>query len=27
MNEVATNSDLQIDYIARKLTAYSNSSL
>jgi death on curing protein len=26
MNEVATNGDLQIDYIASKLTAYSNSS-
>jgi death-on-curing protein len=26
MNEVATNSDLQIDYIARKLPAYSSSS-
>jgi death on curing protein len=27
MNEVATDSDLQIDYIAGKLTVYSNSSL
>jgi death-on-curing protein len=27
MNEVATNGDLQIDYVVRKLTAYSNSSL
>ena len=27
MNEVATNGDVQIDYIARKLTTYANSSL
>lgn len=26
MNEVATNGDVQIDYIARKLTTYSHSS-
>lgn len=26
MNAVATNNDLQIDYIAGKLTGYSNSS-